>query len=278
VAFRRISSVPRSTLVRRAAAPSGAWDSLRKHFLQEALSRDATQRFRIAAPLHPVLARFQDPTALLQFVFDRANHPQEKDSVYRVLIELARREPRSGLWRALLILGLWPGLDAAFNRNIRPWRRQRNDLCSELTLHVCDQIARIDLRRVRRVAATIVRNVARDVERTRLRRRRWEKRTSPLSNREPDDGTVLSQPGPEQVAIALRSLAPELHRDIELLTAVLAGGETQPEAALRLGLSVSKAEKRIQRGLQILRSKFDHVPCPETPTPVACIRRPRSNR
>ena len=138
-------------------------------------------------------------------------------------------------------------------------------------------VARLDLRTVNRVAASLVRGTERDLIES-LRRR--EADANRLPGADPDapilrlDGRIevaspldhaarqhwdACDPGlpcvsfDEDVAVLRDWLKPLVGADAELLVAVLVLDETQREAGERLGLSHDAARKRFQRALGRLR-------------------------
>lgn len=69
----------------------------------------------------------------------------------------------------MLLLALWPGLDAIRRRSI--WRRigTADEVASDVLARATEAIRSLDLGRVNRIAAMVLRNTERDMIRARQR-------------------------------------------------------------------------------------------------------------
>ena len=158
------------------------WESVRRSLASSVFTLQAEQEFRTFRALSPALGRFECPAALVAYLNDPGGDRDEKDAIYGVLV---RAVQANGQWvemaTALLWLGLWPGLDAIHRRRLKWFVRQPDALVSEIGDRFSEAIARADLSRVHRFAATLVMNTERDLVRGLVRR--WKKDEDDL----PDD-------------------------------------------------------------------------------------------
>ena len=144
-------------------------------------------------------------------------------------------------------LALWPGLDAVHRRLSRFYRSAPEELVSEIAGRFTTGIARLDRSRVRRIAATLIRNVERDIR----------ARPSPIPADEPMEEaaplSVLGLPDGVDPELATELLGERLRAwigdDADIVLAIAVGGETSDEVAARLGTTASAVRKRYRRAL-----------------------------
>jgi RNA polymerase sigma-70 factor (ECF subfamily) len=152
----------------------------------------------------------------------------------------------------LLLLALWPGLDAIRRRLL--WRKLGNadEVASDALARTTEAVRGLDLGRVNWIAATVLRNVERDMVRARQRDAARENLSSAI---EPDDIPAEQAgfwPTVEDAHFGddLRKL---IGTDAGLVIRVAIDGFTQAEAAAELGISMEAARKRYQRAIHRLR-------------------------
>lgn len=207
---------------------------------------------RLKARFPDELARFAAGSALVEYLNATGGNTGDLDEKDRILgaLVLASSDPRTvRLAVELLILGLWPGLSNVFARLSRLYRRRPQDLTSDLLARFTDCVRRLDLRRCRRVAATLVRNTHRVVATARQTELRRAARTRCLP-------ATLTDPEAEQAIamVELRGwLAEVVPRDAELIFCVMLGGQNCHEAGDRLGISHASARQRLVRTLARIR-------------------------
>lgn len=203
-----------------------------------------------------MLSEFHDPPALLAFLRSDA-HPERKNDVLRALV-LARRDDDTiaDVAFTLLCLGLWPGLDALRGRLLRHFRGQVDELDAEILARFADQVGRVRLDRVQRIAATLLRNVERDIRRDLSRQWSREKVTTDDDPDGPVAAASVVLPIPAAGG-ALERLAFLVGRDAPLVWLVVVGGCSQKEAAVVLGISHDAARKRFQRSMIELRARLE---------------------
>jgi RNA polymerase sigma-70 factor (ECF subfamily) len=208
------------------------------------------------------LTRFRDPVALLDALHRGSAGPDEKNLLLTRLVEAAQsNRPKADCAVTLLLVALWPGLDAVLRR--AKWRRlgAPDDLAAEILARATEAVRCLELGRVSRVAATILRNIERDLVRTHLQ--------------EIERARLRAETDPDELAVdPFGSSAERLRRVLLLVTgsdAVLAlrvvvQGFSQTEVAVELGISEAAARKRYQRATARLRAAFEEVPRTDVPS------------
>lgn len=197
------------------------------------------------------LASFSDPGALLGFLHGHAGTGAEKNAVLRALvIEAQSLNGHPEAATSLVLLALWPGLDAIRKRLFRFFRDDLDTLTAELTGSLSQRVAGAELDRVTWIAATFLRNIERDLKREQIR-----------LSRETCDARIedwvemaewLAHPGRD----VLSTLRSHIGSDAELVMAVAIFGFSQKEAARALGLSHDAARKRYQRAISRLSTRI----------------------
>ncbi|MBL6425915.1 MAG: sigma-70 family RNA polymerase sigma factor [Maritimibacter sp.] len=204
------------------------------------------------ATKHPELARFEAPGDLIAFCHGPGGDPDEKNGVLRALVHHAQclGDPQRTA-ASVLTLALWPGLDAIRGRLARYYRGDQDLLAGELVGRLAQGIGSIDLNAVSRIAATLLRNVERDLKRALVRAqgRREDQIDDALPAPDPD-----TPPLPRDLCNKLRA---HIGSDADLVVAVAVFGFSQKEAARALGLSHDAARKRYQRALARLAALID---------------------
>jgi RNA polymerase sigma-70 factor (ECF subfamily) len=249
------------------------WQALRSDLIRSIDTLKARRQFEVAKQGRPELQRFAEASSLLDYLHCKADDLDAKD---RILAALVRSVHAGGagaeVSKAILWLALWPGLDALYRRLWRHFRNAHEDLVSEIAVHFFLVVRRADLTRIRRVAATLLRNVERDVRSTLRRSREERARLVEL----PDCGdqhegrhcvdpwiarglrpSAFGVPPGADVDQETRLLRDRLCQEIgthaDLVVAVVIVGERPGEIADRLGISPEAARKRCQRALDSLR-------------------------
>ena len=234
------------------------WDLLRHTFERITLRTDLHHAFLAAATTHAALARFDSIAELQHHVVGRSDDLTERDAVVRALVVLVHDADTRKLATALLWLGLWPGLDAIYRRRLRCVGGATHELTSAIAAAFTSLVHGLDLARVHRVAATLVRSTEREVLAQLARTWREERRF--ISADADEDLDVAEAPlllDLEGEVRAVRAwLVPEVGADADLLVAVTVFGDSQSEAAERIGISPAAARKRFQRAMARVRLGF----------------------
>ena len=238
------------------------WEEVRASLLSSVTTLQAEQEFRAFRETSTAFTRFESPSALVASLNAPAGDLTEKDGIYRVLVTEAQAGGgQADLATAILWLGLWPGLDNIYRSHLRHFWPNPDDLVSALGASFTAVIARANISRIHRVAATLVWNTERSL--IPELRRKW--RDESVRADLPEDDLLAESrelvesflargvtENQEIVALRARLLAVVGDRDVDLVLSVILG-DTQKEAGARFGLSHDVARKRYERALDRIR-------------------------
>ena len=227
---------------------SSSWSALHARLLRSAnrASSDyARLRYRYSN-----LAPFTGPEALLGHLHVRSGDPEAKNAILRSLVEEAGRDAAPGLPVELILLGLWPGLDAVRGRLLRFARADIAWLDTELLGRLSLAARTCDLDRVTRIAATLLRNVERDLKRDLRREVDLDRLGGPIEG----DGIIDNRSICD--AEWIDSFSDRFGRDAPLVFGVAFLRMSQKEAGAALGLGHDQARKRYRRAIDRFRSRM----------------------
>lgn len=211
---------------------------------------------------HPILARFSTVASLMEHQNAHRGDPADRFSVVRALVTTAQSDQcyRSTA-HLLVLLALWPGLDAVLWRLSRGFPAARDDLAGDILVRTSEAILGLDLDRVTAVASTILRNVERDIRRDLIAQRVRGHALQHIDNPSVGElvGTMVAA-DPEDDLVVAGNLAGLKSDDAHLLRRVFILGETQEEAGQSLGLSHAAARKRFQRAIAKLLAQQKKLP------------------
>lgn len=231
-----------------------AWHEIRDHLMLSSSTLNFQRNFEALRRTSEPLAHFADPAALLDTLHVGSRSPDEKNRLLVALVGAAQSGGAvSDCALTLMLLALWPGLDAVRRRSI--WRRvgTGDEVASEILARASETIRGLDLQRVNWIAATILRNIERDLIRTRQREDRHQSLRSETDPDEiPADGEVLS--GDASPELLHGDLVRIVGTDADLVIRVAVDGFSQAEVASELGLSEAATRKRYQRATRRLRN------------------------
>lgn len=236
------------------------WHEIRDHLMQSSSTLRFQRDLAILRYEQPALQRFADSVAVLEYLHRGRDAPQRKNAVLAALVDAAQTAPQiSSCAQTLLLLALWPGLDAVRRRLIWRWKRPPEDIAAEVMAVACTAIAGMDLSRVNRIAATLLSNIERDIGRALRREANMHEQHAAI---DPDDLiTHAASDEPHRgVAQFARQVEALVGRDAGLVLAVAWNGQTQAEAGAALGLSEAAARKRFQRARHRLRDALQETP------------------
>ena len=229
-----------------------AWHAIRDHLMHSSSNLHFQRSFDAVRREQAALAAFGDPAALLDGLHRTPGDPARKNVILSALVEAAQGDgPASDCALTLLLLALWPGLDAIRRRSI--WRRigTSDEIAADILCRTTEAIRGLDLQRVNWIAATVLRNVERDMIRA---RQRDQTREHLASSADPDEvadsgDSGIGAAGYARLNGAVRKL---LGDDALLVIRVAIEGFSQAEAAVELGLTEAAARKRYQRAIRRL--------------------------
>lgn len=236
-----------------------SWSAFHLQFLALCHRRSSELLFGQMQTRHAVLAAAPCIDALLERQHSTTDPSTQRHAVVRALaVEVQASGPVSELAAVILILALWPGLDAVRYRLWRDWPLDRDDLADDILGHVAIGVRRLDLASVQKVAATLIMNTERDLRRAYLDRKAQRRIELPMF----DSLEVVTAPLRDDDItdrdVWRSRLLPVLGRDSDLFLRIITLGENQAEAASALGLSHEAARKRHQRTMKKLTAMRDN--------------------
>jgi len=230
-----------------------SWHALHSDLLRSTQRLSFQQDFKKIRSRHRCLCDFYDVAGLLDALHRQTGDPDGKNSILWALVcEAQSNEPTGAAATTLVLLAHWPGLDAVRGRLKRKVGNP-DDLSADLVGRLSLAIQTLDLSRVNRIAATLLRNVERDLIRDHARRAR----EAPTYTDEIESAgiAVFGPPGFDYIEARrglYTHLTMRLGADADLVLAVAVAGYSQAEAADKLGLSYDAARKRYQRAIAAL--------------------------
>ena len=238
---------------------SFTWHEIRDHLMQTSSTLSFQRSFDTVRRTQDPVAPFRDPVAVLDALHRGPGGPDQKKLILAALVRAAQSDaPAADCALTLMLLALWPGLDAIRRRSL--WRRigAADEITSDILARTTEAIRRLDLQRVTWIAATILRNVERDMIRA---RRREAERQSVVSAADPE--ALAGDHDPRASIWGQAWLQEDLRRligaDALLVIRVAVQGFSQAEAANELGLSEAAARKRYQRATRKLRDLLPEI-------------------
>jgi len=232
---------------------SFAWHEIRDHLIQSSSTLGFQRSFDTSRRTGNPVAQFRDPAAVLDALHRSHDGPDQKNLILATLVRVAQSGgPGADCALTLILLALWPGLDAIRRRSV--WRKigTPDEVASDILARTTEAIRGLDQQRVNWIAATILRNVERDMLRA---RQREVGRQSVISDTDPDE--VAGDHDAQEPALSHTRLHGDMRRligtDATLVIRVAVEGFSQAEVAIELGLSEAAARKRYQRATRKLR-------------------------
>jgi hypothetical protein len=213
------------------------WDTTKAALdrdLAVALRHGTWERLRAT---EPELGRFTDPEQVVAFLHHRGHDVTAENEILVALVRAAQAGVT--LAQALLCVALWPGLSAIRAKWLRGYGRRHAQLAADIgsTLILC--VAKLDLTKPARIAATLCRNTARDLGRGRRRRFVMEAEPPAWIRETASDDTERYD--------AYECVSRESGRDAEVMLRVLFGGEDIADVASSLGVHEGTLRRRVNR-------------------------------
>jgi DNA-directed RNA polymerase specialized sigma24 family protein len=236
---------------------SSSWHDFHEHLVQSTSLLNFQRGFTAVRSSHTALGRFADHTALLDHLHRGTATSDQRNLILTGLIVCAKGNSRSGdCALTLLLLALWPGLDGVFRRSRARRLGQTDELASEILARATQSIRELDLTQVNWIAATVLKNVERDVRRAFYREAKRQNLQVPFDLDQ--HGGIFEPTDPDLVpAKLLAELTNLIGVDAGLVIRVVIDGFTQAEAGKALNLSEPAARKRFQRAIKRLRAQAD---------------------
>lgn len=241
-----------------------SWPALHAQLLRSSTTLAFQRQFQAMCGDECTLAAFADPPMLFDALHGPDGDPVARNAILAALVRQAQAGAKPAV--TVLLLALWPGLDAVHRRLARHFGNDPDVLASEISARVVTGIHALDLTRVNRIAATLIRNCERDIVRSLRQQSAEAGRNAPLPEENPPARpaiSVLGLPdglGPDEVMARLVDLLePAIGADARLVVTITVPGERQRPAAEALGLGADAGRKRYQRALKRLRLRFEEI-------------------
>lgn len=239
-----------------------SWSALHSSFTSALNRTSAETAFTAMRQAYPEFARFPSIAAVMEQQHSAMTDAAIRFGVIRILVAAAQSDQAfRSTAQIMVIVALWPGLDAAFWRLWRGFPDARFDLAAEIIARFGDAIVSLDLERVTSVTATLLRNLERDIRRDLVSARQTAEAVQPISDPAIEaQATMLSWQDNAEAQLLDDRLVDLGPQDAQLLKRVFLRGETQEEAGRALGLGAAAARKRFQRALSKLRLPQTFLP------------------
>jgi DNA-directed RNA polymerase specialized sigma24 family protein len=230
-----------------------AWHAIHDNLLHSSRTLTFQRHFDLIRQTGAGLAALGDPAALLDALHRQTAGPDSKNDWLKALVRAAQSDKaEADTALTLLLLALWPGLDAIRRRSLRRRIGVPADITSEILARATEALRCLDLDRVNWIAATVLKNIERDM----MRDARGEtQRQRATSNTLPEDVADERHASSDDLGASLLFADVEklVGGDATLVIRVAVEGFTQAEVALDLGLSEEATRKRYQRATLKLR-------------------------
>ncbi len=238
---------------------SFAWHEIRDHLMQSSSTLGFQRSFDALRRAQESIARFPDRAALLEALHRGPDGPAGKNRILRALIAAAQDDDgASDCAVTVLLLALWPGLDAIRRRAVARRIAPVDEIVSDILARTTEAIRSLDPDRVTWIAATVLRNVERDIIRA---RKREAERQGVAAEIDPD-GIPAAHGEPDRALHRARlvdDMRTLIGGDADLVNRVAVEGCSQAEAAVQLSLTEAAARKRYQRATRRLRDRLQEI-------------------
>lgn len=241
------------------------WEGLRAGLMHWIESREAVLVFDELRLRAAALEPYASPKEIVE-ALSHASDLRAKDRVLQVLVAAAGEGSTRRLAQALLLLCLWPGLDALFRRRIAFFRSEPQDLEAEIVERFTTSVQRIDLRRVNCLTATLIRNTERELVDARRREVAVAAKTFEVPPDFADASSTAVYAAPFGVpcgrwdASSIARLRGWLERtvgsDADLVVDAVIFDKSRRELAETRGISCVAARQRLGRALTRARRAF----------------------
>ena len=231
---------------------SFSWSGIRDDLVRSSSTLQFQRHFLTIRASHAPLRGYADPPALLGALHQGQFDHDVKNLMLISLVAAAQTDgPMSDCALTLTLIALWPGLDAIRNRCLRRRIGSPDEIASELLARTTEAVRGLDLTRVNQIAATVLRNIERDVLRAVIRE---DARRQTCADLDPD--WIAAPPSSaerQRLRGALRrDLVALIGRDADLVLGVALDGVSQVEMGAAMAVTESAARKRYQRAMASL--------------------------
>lgn len=222
------------------------WHEFHAALMRSSSTLEFQRQFETVRERDGILSCFRDRAHLLDYLHHSADPAEGKNVILSVVVEAAQGSaPAADCALTLMLLALWPGLDAVNRRGRARRLVPPDELASEILSRAVIAIRTLDLARVNWIAATILKNIERDIRRGRRRENGRERQQFALDEIPASIiVTTASTPSREHLH---DEIVRQIGGDGSIVVCVAVDGFSQAEAAAEFGLSAAAARKRYQR-------------------------------
>ena len=238
---------------------ASTWHEIRDHLLRSSSTLEFQRNFEFIRGSSKTLAPYRDPAALLDFLHHGKAPSDRKNVLLTGLVAVLQGEGvAADTALTVMLLALWPAFDAVRRRTLSRRLGTVDDITSEVLARATTAIRGLDLQRVTWIAATIQRNIERDMIRARQREALWEREIAE-EYRTTRESSLSDTPALGSQTLFRKDLVELIGADAALVIRVAIDGFTQAEAAAELGIPMEAARKRYQRAMKRLRDAFEKI-------------------
>jgi RNA polymerase sigma-70 factor (ECF subfamily) len=238
---------------------SSTWHGIRDHLVRSSSTLEFQRNFQFIRGSSKTLAPYGDPAALLDFLHHGKATSDRKNVLLTGLVAVSQGNGvAADTALTVILLALWPALDAVRRRSLSRRLGNVDDITSEVLARATTAIRDLDLQRVTWIAATIQRNIERDMIRVRQREALWDREIAE-EYRTIRENSLSDAPTLGSRILLRKDLVELIGADAALVIRVAIDGFTQAEAAAELGIPMEAARKRFQRAMKRLRDAFGKI-------------------
>jgi len=238
---------------------TSTWHGIRDHLVRSSSTLEFQRNFQTIRGSTKALTPFRDPAALLDALHQSKAPSGRKNALLTALVAASQSEGAAAdTALTVMLLALWPAFDAVRRRSLSRRLGTVEDITSEVLARATTAIRDLDLQRVTWIAATIQRNIERDMIRARKREVLWDREVAE-EYRVTREGSVSDAPAAASKILLRNDLVELIGADAALVIRVAIDGFTQAEAAAELGIPMEAARKRYQRAMKRLRYAFEKI-------------------
>ena len=238
---------------------TSTWHGIRDHLVRSSSMLEFQRNFQTIRGSSKALKPFRDPAALLDALHHSKATSDRKNVLLTALVAASQSEGAAAdTALTVMLLALWPAFDAVRRRSLSRRQGTVDDITSEVLARATTAIRGLDLQRVTWIAATIQRNIERDMIRARQREALWEREIAE-EYRTTRESSLSDTPALGSQTLFRKDLVELIGADAALVIRVAIDGFTQAEAAAELGIPMEAARKRYQRAMKRLRDAFEKI-------------------
>lgn len=232
------------------------WSALH-HSLIRHLSRTTSEhQFQMMRQQFPGLKQFSSIAAVMEHQRATTVPPDMRYQTIRILVTAAQADaPSSSVAQMMVVVALWPGLDAVLGRLARGFPAERDVLPSEILARLSEGIAALNLAAVTAVTATLIRNVERDIRRGLIANEKRARSARCIDDPEIEAAATRCAASTSNDGIDVGEyLAMLPPADAALLKRIFCFGQSREQAGKAMGLTKPAACKRVQRAIHRLHT------------------------